>query len=160
MKKRLNLIEKGSSMMKPLFGVKKHLDQSPLKKELIELVSFRVSQINGCAVCLDMHSKELISQGESSQRLFLLNAWRETPLFSAKERAALAWAEALTLLHENNVPDSVYDEAAKHFSETELLDLALSVGFINVANRLNIAFATPAANYDAEQVINQLSQST
>ena len=158
MKKRLNLIEKGSSSMKPLFGVKNYLDQSTIGKELVELVFFRVSQINGCAVCLDMHSKELVAKGESLQRLFLLNAWRETPLFAEKERAALAWAEAVTLLDGNSVPDNAYEEAARHFTEKELIDLTLAVGFINVANRLNIAFETPVEDYDVDQVVNKLSQ--
>src|SRR5688500_2896123 len=101
--KRLNLIEKGSSMMKSLFGVKKYLDQSSVGKELLELISFRVSQMNGCAVCLDLHSKELLTKSEPVQRLLLLNAWRETTLFSERERAALGWAEALTLIDGNSV---------------------------------------------------------
>jgi AhpD family alkylhydroperoxidase len=158
MKKRLNLIEKGSSSMKPLFGVKHYLEQSTIGKELVELVFFRVSQINGCAVCLDMHSKELVAKGESLQRLFLLNAWRETPLFAEKERAALAWAEAVTLLDGNSVPYNTYEEAARHFTEKELIDLTLAVGFINVANRLNIAFETPVEDYNVDQVVNKLSQ--
>jgi len=144
--------------MKPLFGVKKYLDQSTIGKELIELVSLRASQINGCAACLDIHSKELLANGEPSQRLFTLSAWRKTSLFSEKERAALAWTEALTLLDGNHVPDNIYEDAAKHFTETELIDLALAVGFINVANRLNIAFETTVGNYDADQVVKQFSQ--
>lgn len=156
--KRLNLIEKGSGVMKPLFGVKKYLDQSTVDKELVELISFRVSQMNGCAVCLDLHSKELLATGESVRRLLLLNAWRETPLFSEKERAALEFAEALTLLDDNNVPDNIYDEAAEHFTETEMIDLALAVGFINVANRLNIVFETPIGNYDVDQIASEFAQ--
>jgi alkylhydroperoxidase family enzyme len=105
-----------------------------------------------------MHSKELLAKGESSQRLFLLNAWRETSLFSEKERAALAWAEALTLLDGNSVPDNTYADAARHFSETELIDLTVAVGFINVANRINIAFETSVGNYDVDQVVSQFSQ--
>ena len=156
--KRLNLIEKGSSVMKPLFGVKKHLDESTVGKELVELISFRVSQMNGCPVCLEMHSKELLAKGESARRLLLLNAWRETPLFSERERAALDWAEALTLLDGNSVPDSIYEEAARHFTETEMIDLALAVGFINVANRLNIAFETPIGYNNTDQIVSQLAQ--
>lgn len=158
MKKRLNLIEKGGGSMKPLFGIKNHLDQSTIGKELVELVFMRVSQINGCAVCLDMHSKELIARGAPLQRLFLLNAWRETPLFAEKERAALAWAEAVTVLDGNGVPDDTYEAAARHFTEKELIDLTLAVGFINVANRLNIAFETPVEDYNVEQVVNKLAQ--
>lgn len=158
MKKRLNLIEKGSSMMKTLLGVKKYLDQSTVGEELVELISFRVSQMNGCPFCLDLHSKELLAKGESAQRLFLLNAWRETPLFSEKERAALNWAEALTLLNDNSVPDDIYEETARFFTETEMIDLALAVGLINVANRLNIAFETPVGNYDVKQIVSQFAQ--
>ena len=143
--------------MKPLFGVKKYLDQSTVSKELIELISFRVSQMNGCPVCLDLHSKELLAKGESVQRLFLLNGWRETSLFSDAERAALDWAEALTLLDGNSVPDYIYEEAATHFTETEMIDLALAVGFINVANRLNTAFETPVGNYDVGEIVSQFA---
>lgn len=155
MKKRVNLIERGSSVMKPLFSVKKYLDQCSVGQELVELISFRVSQINGCPVCLDMHSRELLSKGESVQRLLLLNAWQETPLFSEREHAALNWAEALTRLDGNRVPDHIYEEAARHFTETEMIDLALAVGFINVANRLNIAFETPVGPYDVEKIVSQ-----
>lgn len=152
MKQRVNLIEKGSNVMRSLIGIKKHLDQSPIGNQLVELVSFRVSQINGCAVCLDMHSKELLSKGESAQRLFLLDAWRETPFFSEKERAALDWAEALTTLEGSLVPDNIYEKVAQHFNETELIDLTLAVAFINTANRFNIAFGTPVGTYELSQL--------
>ena len=150
MKQRVNLIEKGRNMMKPLMGVKNYLDQSSVDNDLLELVSFRVSQINGCALCLDMHAKQLLAKGESVQRLLLLDAWRETSFFSEKERAALDWAEALTTLEGSLVPDAIYEEVAAHFSDTELIDLTLAIGFINTANRLNIAFGTPVgADKDA-----------
>ncbi|WP_205513245.1 carboxymuconolactone decarboxylase family protein [Longitalea arenae] len=152
MKQRVNLIEKGGNMMKSIMVIKKHLDQSSVDNQLIELLSFRVSQINGCAVCLEMHGKELVAKGESVERLLVLDAWRETPFFSAKERAVLEWAEALTILDGNHVPDALYEEVAKHFNETELIDLTLAVGFINTANRLNIAFGTPVGNYKAGQI--------
>jgi AhpD family alkylhydroperoxidase len=154
MKQRLNLLEKGSNVMKPMIGIKKYLDQSAIDSQLIELVSFRVSQINECAACLDMHSKELLSKGESAQRLFVLDAWRETTLFSERERAALEWAEALTLLERKSVPDAIYETATSQFTEPELLDLTLAVGMINTANRFNIAFHTPAGAYQ----VGQLSQ--
>jgi AhpD family alkylhydroperoxidase len=152
MKQRVNLIEKGSNVMKALFGLKKHLDQSPIDNQLIELLSFRVSQINGCAACLDMHSKELLAKGESAQRLLVLDAWRETSFFSEKERAVLDWAEALTILEGSLVPDNIYEEVAQHFTETELIDLTLAVALINTANRLNIAFGTPAGAYEVGQL--------
>lgn len=148
MTQRVNLIEKGSNVMKIMMGIKTHLDQSPIGIQLVELLSFRVSQINGCAVCLDMHAKELLNKGESAQRLFLLNAWRETTHFSEKERAALDWAEALTRLEGSLVPDSIYEKVATHFTETELMDLTLAVAFINTANRFNIAFGTPVGTYE------------
>jgi AhpD family alkylhydroperoxidase len=152
MKQRVNLIEKGGNVMKSLLGIKKHLDQSSVGNHLVELLSFRVSQINGCAVCLDMHAKELLAKGESSQRLFVLDAWRETPFYSEKERAALEWAEALTILEGSLVPDSIYEEVSKHFTETELIDLTLAVAFINTANRFNIAFGTPVGTYEVGQL--------
>jgi AhpD family alkylhydroperoxidase len=113
---------------------------------LIELVKMRASQINGCAYCLDMHSKDARAGGETEQRLYALNAWRETPFFTDRERAALAWAEAVTLVSEGHVPDSVYEEARKHFSEEEMVNLTMAVVAINGWNRLAIAFrAVPGA---------------
>ena len=151
MKQRLNFIEKGRGVMKTMMGMKKYLDQSSIDQHLIELLSFRVSQINGCAFCLDMHSKELLAKGESAQRLFVMDAWREAPFFSEKERAVLAWAEALTKLNGSPVPDDVYDEVAKHFTETQLIDLTFAVTLINTANRLNIAFGAPVGSYEVGQ---------
>jgi AhpD family alkylhydroperoxidase len=111
-------------------------------------VNYRVSQINGCAYCLDMHSKDLRARGETEQRIYMVSAWREVPqLYSARERAALAWAEAVTHLTNQEVPDEVYSQARAEFSETELAQLTLSVITINGWNRLNVAFRTPAGNY-------------
>ena len=113
---------------------------------LIELVKMRASQINGCAFCLDMHSKDARAEGETEQRLYALNAWRETPFFTDRERAALAWAEAVTLVTEGHVPDEVYEEARKHFSEEEMVNLTMAVVTINGWNRLAISFrAVPGA---------------
>ena len=151
MKQRLNFGEKGSGAIKVLHGIARHLDKSSVDKQLFELLSFRVSQINGCAFCLDMHSKELLAKGESAQRLFLLDAWREAPFFSEKERAALRWAEALTILDGSLVPDDVYEEVAKHFTEVELIDLTLAITGINTANRFNIAFGAPVGAYEVGQ---------
>jgi AhpD family alkylhydroperoxidase len=115
---------------------------------LIDLVNQRVSQINGCAYCLDMHSKDLRARGETEQRIYMLSAWREVPdLYNARERAALAWAEAVTRLTDQNVSDEVYDQARKEFSDKELAQLTLGIVAINGWNRLNIAFRTPAGNY-------------
>jgi AhpD family alkylhydroperoxidase len=127
-----------------------------LEHTLLELVKLRASQINGCAHCIDMHTKELRAGGESEQRLYLLNAWRESPFYSDRERAALAWTESLTLITDGHVPDETYAEARAQFSEQELANLTWAVIAINGANRLNIAFRTipgsyrPAARHAAE----------
>ena len=133
--------------MKPLFNLGAYLSKSTIEQPLRDLVDFRVSQINGCAYCLDMHSKDLRAHGETEQRLYMLNAWREAPFYTDRERAALAWAEAVTRLEKNNVPDDVYDEALQHFSEEELIDLTMTVIAINSYNRINIAFRTPGGDY-------------
>ena len=147
MKQRMNFYEKGFKAMKPLFSLGAYLSRSLVEESLRDLVHFRVSQINGCAYCLDMHSKDLRAHGETEQRLYMVNAWRESPLYTARERAALAWAEAVTKLENNNVPDEVYDEALRQFSEEELVDLTMAVIAINSYNRINIAFRTPAGDY-------------
>jgi AhpD family alkylhydroperoxidase len=122
--------------------------KSSLPVELLDLVDYRVSQINGCAFCLDMHSKDLRARGETEQRLYIVSAWRDAPnLYSAREHAALAWAEAVTCLVDQHVPDEVYEHARAEFSETELAELTLAVISINGWNRLNIAFRIPAGNY-------------
>ena len=110
-----------------------------LEHGLLELVKLRASQINGCAHCIDMHTKELRAGGESEQRLYLLDAWRESPFYSERERAALAWTEALTLVTDGHVPDAVYDAVRPCFSERELADLTLAAAAINAWNRLSIA---------------------
>ena len=116
---------------------------------LLELIKLRASQINGCAHCMDMHAKELRAGGESEQRLYLLSAWRECPFYTPRERAALAWTEALTLVTDGHVPDAVYDEARSQFSEEELANLTLAIVAINGANRINIAFRTVPGSYRA-----------
>jgi AhpD family alkylhydroperoxidase len=151
MEQRVNAYEKGFNAMKPLFSLGKYLSNSSIEKSLLDLIDFRVSQINGCAYCLDMHSKDLIAGGENEQRLYLLIAWREVPFYSERERAALAWAEAVTLVNESRVPDEVYKEARKQFSEEELIDLTMGVIAINSYNRINVAFRTPAGTYEVGQ---------
>jgi AhpD family alkylhydroperoxidase len=118
-----------------------------LEHTLLELVKLRASQINGCAHCIDMHTKALRAAGESEQRLYLLDAWRESPFYSDRERAALAWTEALTRVTEGHVPDDIYAQARTQFSEEELANLTLAVIAINGANRLNIAFRTVPGSY-------------
>jgi AhpD family alkylhydroperoxidase len=120
---------------------------SGLDLSLLELVRMRSSQINGCAYCLDMHSKDARAEGETEQRLYCLPAWRETPFYSARERAALAWTEAVTQVSEDHVPDEVFELARKEFSEEELAELTLAIVSINGWNRLCIAFRAPPGIY-------------
>jgi len=147
MEQRINAFEKGQGALKALYGFGIYLAKCPLEKRLLNLMYFRVSQINGCAFCLDMHSKDLRAEGETEQRLYMLNAWREAPFFSERERAALAWAESVTLVSETQVPDEVYEKAKGQFSESEIVDLTLAVIAINSYNRINVAFRTPAGGY-------------
>jgi AhpD family alkylhydroperoxidase len=128
---------------------------SKLAPSLIELVKMRASQINGCAYCIDMHSKDARAAGESEQRLYALNAWRETPFFTAREQAALAWTEAVTLVAEGHVPDAVYEQARQQFSEQELVNLTMAIVTINGWNRLSIAFRTVPGGYQPAAVIAQ-----
>jgi AhpD family alkylhydroperoxidase len=151
MKQRVNYYEKGFKAIRSLFSLGAYLSKSPIEQSLLDLVSFRVSQINGCAYCLDMHSKDLRAHGESEQRLYMLEAWREAPLYTDRERAALAWAEAVTMLEKKDVADDVYEQAEAQFSEEELVDLTMAVNGINSWNRLNVAFRTPAGDYTPGQ---------
>ena len=114
--------------------------ESGLEVSLLELVKMRASQINGCSFCLDMHSKDARAEGETEQRLYALNAWRETPFFTGRERAALEWTEALTEIAHSHAPDDVYERARKHFSEAELVNLTTAIVSINGWNRIAIAF--------------------
>lgn len=148
MEQRINFQAKGQNALKALFGVGAYLKKSSIEKNLQELIHFRVSQINKCAYCLDMHSKELREAGETEQRLYGLSAWRETPYYSDRERAALAWAEAV---NQCDIPDDVYEEVSAHFTEEELVDLTLTVGAINIWNRFNIAFRTVPGDYKVGQ---------
>lgn len=125
---------------KALIDLQAYTDQCGLEHSLLELVKMRASQINRCAFCLEMHSREARAAGESEARLYLLNAWRESPLYSARERAALEWTEAVTLVSETEVPDEVYEIAKAEFSEEELVNLTVAIGMINMWNRLAISF--------------------
>jgi AhpD family alkylhydroperoxidase len=147
MEQRLNYLEVAPGAVKAMYGLGTYLAQSGLEEPLLDLLYFRVSQINGCAFCLDMHSKDLRALGETEQRLYLLDAWRESPFYSERERAALAWAEAVTLLNAKDVPDEVYEQARGQFSEVELVNLTLAVATINSWNRLNIAFRITPGSY-------------
>jgi AhpD family alkylhydroperoxidase len=154
MEQRINAYEKGQRALKAMYGLGAYLAKSSIESRyagLLNLIYFRVSQINGCAYCLDMHSKDLRVAGETEQRLYVLDAWREAPLYTERERAALAWAEAVTKLTGGNVPDEVYSAARKQFSEEELIDLTMGVITINCYNRINIAFRVEAGTYQPGQ---------
>ena len=125
---------------KALVGVESYLNRSGLDQRLSLLVKMRASQINGCAYCLDMHSREARRTGESEQRLYVLNAWRESSLYSPRERAALAWTEAVTRISDTHAPDEAYEALRQHFSEKEIVDLTIAIGMINAWNRLAISF--------------------
>jgi AhpD family alkylhydroperoxidase len=151
MEQRINLFEKGQAALKAMYGLGGYLAKSSLDKGLLNLIYFRVSQINGCAMCLDMHSKDLRAKGETEQRLYMLDAWREAALYTDQERAALAWAEAVTKLQEGHVSDKVYAIAREQFSEEELIEFTMAIVTINSYNRINIAFRTPAGDYQPGQ---------
>ncbi|HEY1464671.1 MAG TPA: carboxymuconolactone decarboxylase family protein [Terriglobales bacterium] len=147
MKERLNYANAAPGALKAMYGLVTYLNHSSIEKKLLHLIDLRVSQINGCAYCLDMHWKDLKVEGETDQRLYSLNAWRETPFYTDRERAALAWAEAVTLVSETHVPDDVFEEAREHFSEQELVDLTMGVVTINSWNRLSISFRVIPGTY-------------
>ena len=151
MEQRINVFEKGSNAMKALYGLGIYLSKSQVEQELLNLIYYRVSQINGCAYCLDMHSKDLRAKGETEQRLLVLDAWREAPFYTDRERAALAWAEALTKLTNKNVPDEIYEVAREQFTDEELIDLTFGILAINSYNRINIAFRPPVGTYKVGQ---------
>jgi AhpD family alkylhydroperoxidase len=130
-----------------MYALEKYLAACGLEHSLIHLMKMRASQINGCAYCIDMHSKDARALGETEQRLYELDAWRETPFYSDRERAALAWTEAITLLSETHVPDSVYEEVRKIFDEKEIVDLTFVVTTINAWNRLAIALRAVPGHY-------------
>ena len=142
MKARMDFRKASPQADKAMMGLHMFVRNCGLDHSLLELVKLRASQLNGCAHCIDMHTKELRADGESEQRLYLLNAWRESPFYSDRERAALAWAEAVTLLPHSEVSDEVYEQARALFSEEELVNLTMALVAINGANRLNIAFRT------------------
>lgn len=122
-----------------MLGLEHYLQQCGLEQPLLDLIKLRVSQINGCAYCLDMHWKDLRANGETEQRLYGLDAWEESPYYTDRERAALSWAESVTKVSETHVPDEVYEKARKQFNDKELADLTLAVATINAWNRLAIA---------------------
>jgi len=147
MKARLDPRKAAPEAMEAVSHLHAYVRNCGLDHKLLELVKLRASQINGCAWCMDMHSKELRAAGEDEQRLHLLIAWRECPFYTERERAALAWTEALTVLTQDNVPDDVFALARSQFSEQDLVKLTLAIIAINGANRINVAFRTVPGSY-------------
>ena len=136
---RLDYLKLSRSGYEAMLGLERYFRHCSIEEPLIHLLKLRVSQINGCAFCLDMHWKDLRAIGESEQRLYGLDAWEESPYYTGRERAALAWAEAVTNLREGHVPDDLYDRVRKQFNENEIADLTLATATINAWNRLAIA---------------------
>jgi AhpD family alkylhydroperoxidase len=138
MEARVNVLEKGQSGLKPVFALGAYLKKSTIERSLLELVDYRISQINGCAYCMDMHSKDARAAGETEQRLYAISAWKEMTIYTEREKAALAWAEAV---NSNHVPQEVFEQAKKQLTDEELIDLTLAVGNLNTWNKLNIALS-------------------
>lgn len=151
MSQRINAFEKGQNAFKALYGIGSYLAKSSIEQPLLHLLYYRVSQINGCAYCLDMHSKDLRVMGETEQRLYMIAAWREATVYTDRERAAFAWAESVTKLTNNDVSDEVYAQATAQFTDEEMIDLTMAVVAINSYNRINCAFRTPAGSYQPGQ---------
>ena len=140
MKPRMNYFQAAPESIKALLALETQITTSGLEQSLIELVKTRASQINGCAYCINMHTQDARKHGETEARLYLLNAWRETPVYTERERAALAWTEAVTLISETHAPDELYQAVRAQFSETETVNLTMLIATINAWNRLAISF--------------------
>ena len=147
MEPRIDARRHAQEAQKALLALEKYLGECGLERKLIHLMKMRASQINGCAYCIDMHSKDARALGETEQRLYELDAWHETPFYTERERAALAWTEAVTLVSETHVPDAVYEEVRKQFSEKEIVDLTFVAATINAWNRLAIALRAVPGHY-------------
>ena len=147
MKTRIDMQRVSPKAVQALFGLQRYVNESGLEHSLLELVKMRASQINGCGYCLDMHSKDARAAGETEQRLYLLDAWREAPFYSDRERAAIAWCEALTLLPQTGAPDDVYAEVERVFEPAEVVALTLAIVAINGWNRFAVGLRSPVGNY-------------
>lgn len=147
MQPRIEYTKVAPGAMKAMRGLESYLAECGLEPSLLDLVRTRASQINGCAYCIDMHTKDARARGESEQRLYALDAWRETPFYTERERAALAWTEAVTLIAKGHVPDALYEEVRQHLSEEDLVNLTLAVVAINGWNRFAISFGTVPGTY-------------
>ncbi len=151
MQPRIGFQKIEAKAVQALMGLGNYVNESGLERSLLDLVLVRASQINHCAYCLDMHTKDARISGETEQRLYGLNAWRETPYYSDRERAALAWTEAVTLVSESGVPDAVYEQVREQFDEQEIVKLTMAVVTINSWNRLNVSLRTVPGNYTSRR---------
>ncbi len=149
MKARIDFTNVNPGILQAMLGLERQVRHAGFDSKLLDLVRMRASQINGCAYCLDMHSKDARANGETEQRLYGLEAWRETPYYSERERAALEWTESLTPVSETHVPDDVFERVRKQFSDDELAHLSLAIVAINGWNRLNVAARTVPGGYVA-----------
>ncbi|MBP7148762.1 MAG: carboxymuconolactone decarboxylase family protein [Acidobacteria bacterium] len=147
MKPRIDYRNTAPGALRAMYGLEQYVRECGIEHPLLHLVKTRASQINGCAYCIDMHTKDARAAGESEQRLYALSAWRETPFYTERERAALAWTEAVTRVGEGHVPDEVFEQARQQFDEKQLADLTLAIVAINGWNRLAIAFRTVPGTY-------------
>jgi AhpD family alkylhydroperoxidase len=150
MKQRIEYGKVAPDAMKAMIELEKYVAASGLERSLYELVKTRASQINGCAYCLDMHTKDARKAGETEQRLYALSAWRETPFYTDRERAGLEWTEALTVISQSDVPDSLYENVRKFFNEKEMVALTMAIIAINGWNRLAISFRTVPGSYNPQ----------
>lgn len=144
---RLRYAVAAPDVRKAMLQLQEYVSSCGLEESLLHLIDIRASQLNGCAFCLDMHTKDARAAGESEQRLYLLQAWRESPFYTERERAALEWTEAVTLVTEDHIPDEVYERVRPHFTDAELANLTLAICNINMWNRVNVAFRTPTGTY-------------
>ncbi|MCO5247919.1 MAG: carboxymuconolactone decarboxylase family protein [Chitinophagales bacterium] len=148
---RMDYFSVDPKAMKGLMEIEKYVAQSSLSKTIFELVKYRASQINGCAYCMDMHTKDALHEGETDQRLFVLSGWRDAPFYTDKERAALEWTEALTEISKNHITDDLYERVSQYFDEKELLALTMTIIGINGWNRLAIPFRSHVGDYQPGQ---------
>lgn len=148
MSKRIKYYEVAPEAIRPMRQIEAYTSSSGLEPSLLELIKLRASQINGCAYCIDMHTKDARANGETEQRLYATSAWRETPFYTDRERAALAWTEAVTQISQDHIPNSLYEEALRFFDEKELVALTMAVIAINGWNRLAISFETEPGTYE------------
>jgi AhpD family alkylhydroperoxidase len=163
MTQRIDYKKVSPALTKAMFGLGAAVERSGLEHSLVDLVKVRASQINGCAYCIDMHTKDALARGETEQRLFLLDAWGETPLYSDRERAALSWCETLTLIAERGAPDEVFEAVREQFTDEEIANLTLAIVTINAWNRIAIGFRADVGNDqpgDAERMAKALREKT